>query len=356
MYAKKLRQNLRKNNKTHRRSKRTMQNKISAAITGVSGYVPEYVLTNEELEKLVETNDEWITSRTGIKERRVLKGEGQGTSVMAAKAVSDLLAKTNTKPEEIDLVICATVTPDYFFPSASNLICKAVGIRETASFDLAAACSGFLNALATGTVFIESGRYKKIVVVGSDKMSSIVDYTDRTTCVLFGDAAAAVLLEPDTEGFGIQDSILKSDGAGRTFLRQKAGGSAYPASMETVMNREHYVYQEGQTVFKFAVKGMADVSAEIMERNNLTGDDVAWLVPHQANKRIIDATRDRMGVSNDKVMMNIQRYGNTTNATIPLCLFEWEKQLKKGDNIILAAFGGGFTWGATYIKWAYDTK
>ena len=356
MYAKKLRQNLRKNNKTHRRSKRTMQNKISAAITGVSGYVPEYVLTNEELEKLVETNDEWITSRTGIKERRVLKGEGQGTSVMAAKAVSDLLAKTNTKPEEIDLVICATVTPDYFFPSASNLICKAVGIRETASFDLAAACSGFLNALATGTVFIESGRYKKVIVVGADKMSAIVDYTDRTTCILFGDGAGAVLLEPNDEGVGVQDFILKSDGEGCESLMQKGGGSAYPPTHETIDQKLHYIRQEGQSVFKFAVTRMADISAEIMERNQLTGEDVRFLVPHQANKRIIDATASRMNIGEEKVMLNIQKYGNTTAATIPLCLRDYENQLKKGDNLILAAFGGGFTWASAYVKWAYDPK
>jgi len=333
-----------------------MQHKISAAITGVSGYVPEYVLSNDELEKLVETNDEWITSRTGIKERRILKGEGQGTSVMAAKAVADLLAKTNTKPEDIDLVICATVTPDYFFPSASNLICKAVGIRETASFDLAAACSGFLNALATGTVFIESGRYKKVIVVGADKMSAIVDYTDRTTCILFGDGAGAVLLEPSEDGLGVQDFILKSDGEGCESLMQKGGGSAYPPTHETVDQKLHYIRQEGQSVFKFAVTRMADISAEIMERNQLTGDDVRFLVPHQANKRIIDATASRMGIGEDKVMLNIQNYGNTTAATIPLCLCDYENQLKKGDNLILAAFGGGFTWASAYVKWAYDPK
>jgi 3-oxoacyl-[acyl-carrier-protein] synthase-3 len=330
-----------------------MQNKISAAITGVSGYVPEYVLTNEELEKLVETNDEWITSRTGIKERRILKGEGQGTSVMAAKAVSDLLAKTNTKPEEIDLVICATVTPDYFFPSASNLICKAVGIRETASFDLAAACSGFLNALATGTVFIESGRYKKIIVVGADKMSSIVDYNDRTTCILFGDGAGAVLLEASHDGLGVQDFILKSDGEGCESLMQKGGGSAYPPTHETIDQKLHYIRQEGQSVFKFAVTRMADISAEIMERNQLPGEDVRYLVPHQANKRIIEATAERMGVGMDKVMLNIHKYGNTTSATLPLCLADWESQLKKGDNLILTTFGAGFTWGGLYIKWSY---
>jgi 3-oxoacyl-[acyl-carrier-protein] synthase-3 len=333
-----------------------MSQKISAAITGVAGYVPDYVLTNQELEKIIDTNDEWITSRTGIKERRILKGEGLGTSFMGAKAVEDLLKKTNTKPEEVDMVICATVTPDYFFPSASNLICKAVGIRETASFDLAAACSGFLNALGTGTAFIESGRYKKIVVVGADKMSSIVDYTDRTTCILFGDGAAAVMLEPNFEGLGVQDFILKSDGEGCESLMQKGGGSAYPPTVESVEAKWHYIRQEGQSVFKFAVTRMADVSAEIMERNHLTGDDIKYLVPHQANKRIIDATASRMGVSDDKVMLNIQKYGNTTAATIPLCLWDYENKLKKGDNLILAAFGGGFTWGSAYVKWAYDPK
>ncbi len=333
-----------------------MHQKIHAAITGVAGYVPDYVLTNEELEKLVDTNDEWITSRTGIKERRILKGEGLGTSVMGAKAVEELFAKTGTKPEDIDLLICATVTPDYFFPSASNLICKAVGIKETASFDLAAACSGFLNALATGTAFIESGRYKKIVVVGADKMSAIVDYTDRTTCILFGDGAGAVLLEATTEELGVQDFILKSDGDGCESLMQKGGGSAYPPTHETIDQKLHYIRQEGQSVFKFAVTRMADISAEIMERNELTGDDVRFLVPHQANKRIIDATANRMGIGEEKVMLNIQKYGNTTAATIPLCLWDYEKQLKKGDNLILAAFGGGFTWASAYVKWAYDPK
>lgn len=333
-----------------------MTQKISAAITGVHGYVPDYVLTNQELEKLVDTNDEWITSRTGIKERRILKGEGLGTSFLGAKAVEGLLAKTNTQPNEIDLLICATVTPDYFFPNAANLICKSVGIRETASFDLSAACSGFLNALATATAFIESGRFKKIIVVGADKMSAIVDYSDRTTCILFGDGAGAVLLEASTEGLGVQDFILKSDGDGCESLMQKGGGSAYPPTHETIDQQLHYIRQEGQSVFKFAVTRMADVSAEIMERNGLTGDDIAFLVPHQANKRIIDATANRMNIGEDKVMLNIQKYGNTTAATIPLCLWDYEKQLKKGDNLILAAFGGGFTWGSTYLKWAYDSK
>ena len=333
-----------------------MSNKTSAAITGVAGYVPDYVLTNEELEKLVDTNDEWITSRTGIKERRILKGEGQGTSVMGAKAVEDLLRKTNTTPDQVDLLICETVTTDYLFPSASNMICKAVGIRETASFDLAAACSGFLNALAVGTAFIEAGRYKKVIIVGADKMSAIVDYTDRTTCILFGDGAAAVMLEPNTEGLGVQDFILKSDGEGCESLMQKGGGSAYPPTHDTVEQKLHYIRQEGQAVYKFAVTRMANVSAEIMERNHLVGDDIRFLVPHQANKRIIDATASRMGVSEEKVMLNIQKYGNTTAATIPLCLWDYENQLKKGDKLILAAFGGGFTWGSAYLTWAYDPE
>lgn len=332
-----------------------MSNKISAAITGVQGYVPDYILTNQELEKLVDTNDEWITSRTGIKERRILKGEGLGTSYMGAKAVEGLLKKTNTSPEEIDLLICATVTPDYLFPNTANLICKAVGIHNTASFDISAACSGFLNALGTATSFIESGRYKKIVVVGADKMSAIVDYTDRTTCILFGDGAGAVLLEATEGDLGVKDFILKSDGEGCESLMQKGGGSAYPPTHETIDLGLHYVRQEGQAVFKFAVTRMADVSAEIMERNNLTGDDIAWLVPHQANKRIIDATANRMNVGEDKVMLNIGKYGNTTAATIPLCLWDYEKELKKGDNLIFAAFGGGFTWGSAYVKWAYNS-
>lgn len=330
--------------------------KITAAITGVSGYVPEYVLTNKELETMVETNDEWITSRTGIKERRILKGEGLGTSHIAVPAVKELLKKTNTKPEEVDLLICATTTPDMVFPATANLITAEVGAVNAFGYDLQAACSGFLYALATGSKFIESGQYKKVIIVGADKMSSIIDYTDRATCIIFGDGGGAVMLEPNTEGLGIQDSILKSDGTGAPFLHMKAGGSRKPATIETVQAREHYAFQEGQQVFKFAVKGMADVSAEIMERNHLTGEDVAWLVPHQANKRIIEATANRMGLSNEKVMLNIHKYGNTTSGTIPLCLWEYESQLKKGDNIILAAFGGGFTWGAIYLKWAYDPK
>ncbi|WP_080059598.1 beta-ketoacyl-ACP synthase III [Spirosoma aerolatum] len=324
-----------------------------AAITGVHGYVPDYVLTNAELERMVDTNDEWITSRTGIKERHILKGEGMGSSHMGAKAVTGLLEKTNTKPEEVDLLICATTTPDYVFPCTANLICDMVGIRNVGSFDIQAACSGFVYALTVGSQFIETGKYKKVVIVGADKMSAIVDYTDRTTCVLFGDGAGAVLLEPNDEGNGVLDSIIKSDGVGQNHLFQKAGGSRYPPTHETVEKRWHYVYQDGPSVFKFAVKNMADVSAEIMERNHLKGADVAWLVPHQANKRIIDATAHRMGIESDKVMMNIYRYGNTTAATIPLCLFDYEAQLKKGDNLVLAAFGGGFTWGAAYVKWAY---
>lgn len=330
--------------------------KITAAITGVAGYVPEYVLTNKELETMVETNDEWITSRTGIKERRILKGEGKGTSHIAVPAVLELLKKTNTKPEEVDLLICATTTPDMVFPATANLITAEVGAVNAFGYDLQAACSGFLYALVTGSKFIESGQYKKVIVVGADKMSSIIDYTDRATCIIFGDGGGAVMLEPNTEGYGILDSVLKSDGTGAQYLHMKAGGSRKPATIETVQAREHYAYQEGQAVFKFAVKGMADVSAEVMERNNLTGEDVAWLVPHQANKRIIEATANRMGLSNEKVMLNIHKYGNTTSGTIPLCLWEYESQLKKGDNLVLAAFGGGFTWGAIYLKWAYDPK
>ncbi len=327
-----------------------------AAITGIHGYVPDYVLTNTELERMVDTNDEWITSRTGIRERHILKGEGMGSSHMGAKAVQGLLEKTNTAPEDIDLLICATTTPDYVFPCTANLICDMVGIRNIGSFDIQAACSGFVYALTIGSQFIETGKYKKIVVVGADKMSAIVDYTDRATCVLFGEGAGAVLLEPNEEGLGIIDSIIRSDGVGQNHLFQKAGGSRYPPTHETVEKRWHYVYQDGPSVFKFAVKNMADVSAEIMERNNLTGSDVAWLVPHQANKRIIDATAQRMGIEPERVMMTIHKYGNTTAATIPLCLAEYESQLKKGDNLVLAAFGGGFTWGAAYVKWAYSSE
>jgi len=327
---------------------------IRAAITAVGGYVPDYVLTNTELEKLVDTTDEWIQSRTGIRERRILKGEGLGTSDMAVHAVNNLLQKRGIDPMEIELVICATTTPDMQFPATANVISDKVGMKNAFGYDISAACSGFLYALTTGAQFIETGRHKKVLVIGGDKMSSILNYEDRATCIIFGDGAGCVLLEPDTEGYGIIDSVLKSDGAGRAHLHQKAGGSAKPASLETVMNKEHYVYQEGQTVFKFAVKNMADAAADIMERNNLTAESVTWLVPHQANKRIIDATRERMGLDPEKVMINIERFGNTTNGTLPLCLWEWEKQLKRGDNVVLAAFGGGFTWGATYIRWAYD--
>jgi 3-oxoacyl-[acyl-carrier-protein] synthase III len=329
--------------------------KINAAITAVGGYVPEYRLTNAELEKMVDTNDEWIRTRTGIEERRILKGEGKGSSDMAAPAVLELCKKRGINPLEIDCLICATVTPDLVFPATANIVCDKIGAKNAFSFDIGAACSGFLYSLTTGASFIESGRYKKVVVVGVDKMSSIIDYSDRTTCIIFGDGAGAVLLEPDPNGNGIQDSLLKSDGSGMQFLHQKAGGSVKPPTVETVLAKEHYVYQEGQAVFKFAVKGMADVSYELMQRNNLSSDDIAWLVPHQANLRIIDATANRIGLSKEKVMINIQKYGNTTAGTLPLCLWDWEKKLKKGDNLILAAFGGGFTWGATWIKWAYNS-
>ena len=330
--------------------------KITAAITGIQGYVPDYVLNNEELATMVDTNDEWIISRTGIKERRILKGENKGSSDLGAEAVKLLLKKTNTPVEEIDLIICATVTPDMLFPSTACLISNKVGAKNICAFDIGAACSGFLYALTTASKFIETGTYKKVIVVGADKMSSIVDYTSRTTCVLFGDGAGAVLMEPNNEGHGIKDTILRSDGSGGKHLNQPAGGSLKPASHETVDAKEHFIFQDGQPVFKAAVKSMADVSEEIMNRNNLTSEDVAWLVPHQANKRIIDATSRRMGVSDEKVMLNIQKYGNTTAATIPLCLWEWEEKLNKGDNLILAAFGGGFTWGSIYLKWAYDSK
>lgn len=329
---------------------------ITAAITAVQGYVPDDLLTNADLEKIVDTTDEWIRSRTGIEERHILKGEGLGTSDMAVEAVKQLLDKRGIAPEDIDLLICATVTPDMVFPATANIICDKIGAKNAFGFDIGAACSGFLYALTTGSKFIQSGTHKKVVVVGGDKMSSIIDYEDRTTCVIFGDGAGAVLLEPDEDGYGVCDSILRSDGSGRQYLHMKAGGSAKPASHETVDAKEHYVFQDGQPVFKAAVVNMAGVSAEIMERNNLEADDIAWLVPHQANLRIIDATARRMGLSEEKVMVNIQRYGNTTAGTIPLCLSDWEPQLKKGDNIILSAFGGGFTWGAVWLRWAYDGK
>jgi len=330
-----------------------MSKKITAAITAVGGYVPPDKLTNADLEKMVDTNDEWIKTRTGISERRILKGEGKATSDLGAPAVIELCNKRGIDPMEIDCLICCTVTPDMMFPATANIICDKIGAKNAWGFDLEAACSGFLFGVTTGAALIESGRYKKVVIVGADKMSAITDYSDRTTCILFGDAGAAILLEPNIEGYGILDSLLKSDGSGCNYLHMKAGGSLKPPSVDTVMAKEHFIYQDGQPVFKFAVKGMADISAELLERNKLTGDDIAWLVPHQANKRIIDATANRMGLSHDKVMLNIQRYGNTTAATIPLCLWEWEKQLNKGDKIVLAAFGGGFTWGATLVKWAY---
>ncbi len=329
--------------------------KIQAAITGVGSYLPDYILSNAELEKMVDTTDAWITSRTGIKERRILKGEGKGTSHMGAAAVKQLLQKTNTDAQEIDLIICATTTPDFVFPATANLIAHEVGANNSFSYDMQAACSGFLYALTAASQFIETGKYKKVVVVGADKMSSIIDYQDRATCIIFGDGAGAVLLEPTAEGVGIIDTILHADGAGMVHLHQKAGGSRRPPTLETVHNREHYVYQEGAAVFKHAVVNMAEVSKQIMDKNHLTSKEIAWLVPHQANKRIIDATAQKMGLPDEKVMLNIHRYGNTTNGTLPLCLSDYEVQLKKGDNIILAAFGGGFTWGALYLKWAYDS-
>lgn len=327
--------------------------KIRAAITGVGGYVPDYILTNQELEKLVDTNDEWITTRTGIKERRLLKGDGLGTSYMATAAVRELLAKTKTDPKEIDLIICATITPDLPFPATANLVADQIGAINSFSYDISAACSGFLYALTTGAKYIESGTHKKVVIIGGDKMSSIINYKDRTTCIIFGDGCGAVLLEPTTEDVGVMDSILKSDGSGAQYLYMQAGGSRMPATHASVEANLHYVHQEGAAVFKFAVTNMADVSAQIMDRNNLSGDDVSWLAPHQANKRIIDATASRMNITEDKVMMNIEKYGNTTAGTIPLLLWDYEKKLKKGDTIIIAAFGGGFTWGSIYVKWAY---
>ena len=329
--------------------------RTTAAITAVHGHVPDMVLSNHVLETMVETSDSWITERTGIKERRILQGKDQGLSVMAIEAVNGLLKKRGIGPEEIDLMIVCTVTPDRVFPATANIVCDAIGARNAWGFDLGAACSGFLYGLTTGAQFIESGKHKKVVVVGGDKMSSIIDYEDRATCIIFGDGCGAVLLEPTTEGVGVMDSILRSDGSGCQYLHQKAGGSMRPATERTVERKDHYVYQEGKAVFKFAVTNMADVSAEIMEKNGLTADDVSWLVPHQANKRIIDATAHRMGLDDSKVMVNIEKYGNTTSGTIPLCLWEWENRLKKGDNIILAAFGGGFTWGAIWIKWAYGS-
>ena len=327
--------------------------KLTAAITSVGGYVPEDRLTNFDLEKMVDTTDEWIRTRTGIIERRILKGEGKATSDMVVPAVKQILEKRGIGPLEIDCIIVATVTPDMVFPATANIACDKLGAKNAWGFDVSAACSGFLYALTLGATLIESSRYKKVIVVGSDKMSAIIDYTDRNTCVLFGDGAGAVLLEPNHEGYGILDSLLKSDGSGVEFLHMKAGGSLKPASIETVTNKEHFAFQDGQPVFKAAVKGMADVSAELLERNKMTGDDIAWLVPHQANLRIIDATANWIGLPKEKVMINIQKYGNTTAATIPLCLWEWKHEINKGDLIVLAAFGGGFTWGATLVKWEY---
>lgn len=327
--------------------------KIFAAITAVGGYVPEDILTNKDLEQMVDTNDEWIVSRTGIKERRILKEKGKATSDLAVPAVAELLTKRGISAEEIELIVFCTSTPDMQFPASANILADKIGAKNAWGYDLQAACSGFIFGLTTGAQFIESGMHKKVLVVGADKMSAVVNYKDRNTCILFGDGCAAVLLEPNTEGLGVQDSILKSDGAGGQFLNIKGGGSLYPASKETIDADLHYAFQEGRTVFKFAVTNMANVAEEIIKRNNLNPEQIDWLVPHQANKRIIDATAERAGVPDEKVMVNIQKYGNTTNATIPLCLWEWEKKLKKGDNLILAAFGGGFTWGSVYLKWAY---
>lgn len=328
-------------------------NKITAAITAIGSYVPDYVLSNEVLETLVDTNDEWITTRTGIKERRILKEEGQGTSYLAIKAAQNLIEKANLDPKEIDLVIMATATPDMPVAATGVYVATQIGATNAFAYDLHAACSSFLYGMSTASAYIASGKYKKVLLIGADKMSSIIDYTDRATCIIFGDGAGAVLFEPNTEGYGLQDEFLRSDGIGRDFLKIDAGGSILPASEETIKNRQHYVFQDGKTVFKYAVSGMADVSEKIMQRNNLSKDDVNWLVAHQANKRIIDATANRMGLDEEKVFVNIHKYGNTTSATLPLLLCDFESQLKKGDNIIFAAFGGGFTWGAIYLKWAY---
>jgi 3-oxoacyl-[acyl-carrier-protein] synthase-3 len=330
--------------------------KVRAAITAVNAFVPPDKLTNADLEKMVDTTDEWIKTRTGISERRILRDPSKASSDLGAEAVKGLLAKRGIAPEEIDMVICATSTPDHLFPSTANIIADKTGMTKAWAYDIMAACSGFLYSVYTAAQFIETGRYKKIIVVGADKMSSIVDYEDRATCIIFGDGSGAVLLEPSTDGTGVIDGVMYSDGSGRHFLRQEAGGSLNPASVHTVENKQHYIFQEGKTVFKFAVSKMADASAEIMDRNHLTSEDVHWLVPHQANLRIIDATAQRMGLSAEKVMINIQKYGNTTNGTIPICLWEWENKLRKGNNIVLASFGGGFTWGALYLKWAYDPK
>lgn len=327
--------------------------KIHAVITGVGGYVPDYILDNHELSTMMETNDEWITSRVGIKERRILKGENLGTSFLAAKAIEDLFAKTGTKPEEIDLVICGTTTPDHIYPSCASMAAERVGIKNALAFDLQAACSGFIVSLSTATSFIESGHYKKVLVIGAEKMSAITDYTDRTTAPLFGDGAAVVLVEPTNENLGVMDSMIYTDGVGYKHLHVKAGGSAMPTTQETIDNRQQFTYQEGAYVYKHAVTNMSEVSANIMEKNGLTNENVAWLIPHQANLRIIDAVVQRTGLDYDKVTINIERFGNTSAATIPLCIWEWEKKFKKGDNIILTAFGAGFTWGSVYLKWGY---
>ncbi len=330
-------------------------NNLTAAITAVGSYLPEFVLTNNMLEKMVETNDEWITTRTGIKERRILKKEeGEGTSYLAIKAADELIKKSNVDPKEIDLVIVATATPDTLVASTAAFVASKIGASNAFGYDLLAACSSFLFGMSTASGYVQSGKYKKVLLIGADKMSSIVDYTDRTTCIIFGDGAGAVLFEPNTEGLGLQDEYLRSDGNGRDFLSMDAGGSLMPATNETIKNRKHYIYQDGRSVFKFAVSNMADVAARIMEKNDLNHEDVAWLVPHQANKRIIDATANRMGLDHHKVMMNIQKYGNTTSATLPLLLADYENQLRKGDNLVFAAFGGGFTWGSIYLKWAYN--
>ncbi|MBT8262722.1 MAG: ketoacyl-ACP synthase III [Bacteroidia bacterium] len=330
--------------------------KITAAITAIGGYVPDYVLTNEILETMVDTNDEWITTRTGIKERRILKEEGKGTSYLAIKAAQDLFEKSNTNPKDIDLVIMATATPDMPVAVTGVYVATEIGAVNAFSFDLIGACSSFLYGMSVAARYIESGKYKKVLLIGADKMSSIIDYEDRTTCIIFGDGGGAVLFEPNEDGYGVQDEFLRSDGIGRESLKIDAGGSILPPSAETVANKQHYVFQDGKTVFKFAVSNMADVSEKIMVRNGLSGNDVNWLVPHQANKRIIDATAKRMDLPEEKVMMNIQKYGNTTSATLPLCLVDYENQLKKGDNLVFASFGGGFTWGAIYVKWAYDPE
>ena len=331
-------------------------NKITAAITAVGAFVPDFVLSNQVLETLVDTNDEWITTRTGIKERRLLKDDSKGTSYLAIKAAEDLIAKNNINPEEIDLVLLGTTTPDMPVAATAVYVASQIGAVNAFAYDLQAACSSFLFGMSTASAYIESGRYKKILLIGADKMSSIIDYTDRATCIIFGDGAGAVLFEPNSEGLGFQNEVLRSDGIGREYLKIEAGGSLLPASKETVENKQHFVFQDGTTVFKHAVSGMADVSEKIMQRNNLTKDDVNWLVAHQANKRIIDATANRMGLDESKVLVNIQKYGNTTSATLPLLLNDFEKQFKKGDNLIFAAFGGGFTWGSIYMKWAYDKQ